>query len=189
MHQKDRHQLFNPLGLEKSVYLCVFVHTLGVWGRRVGGGQTSPSRLGPFGKGGRAKRQTAAIRAPVRGEFWLREWNDLHRGGGSYWTDPMKHETWKTLWQYLVNENHYCLHNQKITKYDVIMGSVSSLADEVSHARNVYNMALRDFQEKVIWPGFPDNRHFRILFFTYDISISIVHNHFWHLNMKYRLHM
>lgn len=26
MRQKDRHQLFNPLGLEKCVSVCVFAH-------------------------------------------------------------------------------------------------------------------------------------------------------------------
>ena len=81
MHQKDRHQLFNPLGLEKCVSVCVSAHIEGVGGWRGGGGQTSPSRLGPFGKGGRAKRQTAAIRA----QHWSK--GNLDSGNGAICTE------------------------------------------------------------------------------------------------------
>lgn len=87
MHQKDRHQLFNPLGLIKCVSVCILAHVHEFWevggGAEVAvrGGQTSPSRLGPFGKRGWAKRQTAAIRE--------RHWSkgNLDSGNGAICTE------------------------------------------------------------------------------------------------------
>ena len=72
----------------ESVYLRVFGHMCMNWGVGGGvvmvlvggvGGQTSPSRLDPFGRRGWAKRQTAAIRERhcSKGNFGFEEWSDL----------------------------------------------------------------------------------------------------------------